>query len=174
LEAIGYRFTAPDGTSRKRNGVHVPPGTRVRQQLQRLEKSVGPLPLSLRAFCEVVGAVDLIGTHPALARSNGVVAPDPLVVAGVDDLLTQAGDGEDDVLVLAPDDLHKAGTSGGDPYAIEVPDSKADGRLLNERHELLFVEYLRLCCRFGGFPGYDGQDEVPAEIARLSSGLLAF
>jgi len=55
-----------------------------------------------------------------------------------------------------------------------VPETAADAVLLNERHDLLFVDYLRLCCRFGGFPGYEGQDDVPAEIEELSSGLLEF
>jgi len=55
-----------------------------------------------------------------------------------------------------------------------VPDPAADARVLNERHHLLFVDYLRLCFRFGGFPGYEGQITVPAEIDRLRSGLREF
>jgi len=56
-----------------------------------------------------------------------------------------------------------------------VPDLRADGELLNERHQLLFVEYLRLCFRFGGFPGFDGIGRsVPPEIDALREGLLAF
>jgi hypothetical protein len=40
---------------------------------------------------------------------------------------------------------------------------------------LFFVDYLRLCFRFGGFPGYEGIDRgIPAEIATLSEGLLEF
>jgi len=46
--------------------------------------------------------------------------------------------------------------------------------VLNERHDLLFVDYLRLCFRFGGFPGYEGQTDVPPEIDRLRDGLLEF
>jgi hypothetical protein len=48
------------------------------------------------------------------------------------------------------------------------------GELLDERHELLFVEYLRLCFRFGGFPGFDGADERPAAIDSLAAGLQPF
>ena len=74
-----------------------------------------------------------------------------------------------------PDDLHKADTSGGDPYEIAVPDPRADAELLNERHGLFFVDYLRLCFRFGGFPGYEGFDRgVPSEIESLRGGLLTF
>jgi hypothetical protein len=83
-------------------------------------------------------------------------------------------DEESLALTLAPDDLHKANISGGDPYEMAIPDLRADGELLNERHQLFFVEYLRLCFRFGGFPGYDGAAEVPQEISALTDGLLEF
>lgn len=47
--------------------------------------------------------------------------------------------------------------------------------MLNERHDLSFVDYLRLCFRHGGFPGFEGHGrEAPAEIAMLSEGLLPF
>lgn len=78
------------------------------------------------------------------------------------------------MVTIAPDDLHKADTSGGDPYEMAIPDLRADGELLNERHDLFFVDYLRLCFRFGGFPGYDGRAEVPAELGTLSAGLIEF
>ena len=96
---------------------------------------------------------------------------------GVSDAWEQVDGAEEeelDEIIIAPDDLHKAGTSGGDPYAIAVPDPRADGELLNERHGLLFVPYLRLCFGFGGFPGYEGQIDRPAEIDELARGLLAF
>jgi hypothetical protein len=84
--------------------------------------------------------VDLSSGGHAIAPANASIPPDPLVVSGVEDLLAQVGDADDDVLMLAPDDLHKAGTSGGDPYAMAVPEPAADAVLLNERHELLFVD----------------------------------
>jgi len=157
---------------------HVPPSGQVRKQVARLEKIVGSLPLSLRAFYEVVGAVDWIGTHPSLAPDSSDICPDPLVVFSIEDTLEEGEQGmeEGDAFVtIAPDDLHKADTSGGDPYQIAVPDPRADGELLNERHQLFFVDYLRLCFRFGGFPGYEGIDRgVPAEIEALAEGLLDF
>jgi hypothetical protein len=175
LLEMGYRFTTPDGCSRPATTAHVPPAPRDSRDLQRLEKAVGALPLSLRVFYDIVGAIDLIGRHPTLAPADGTIPPDPLVVASVAELVSEVGSwDEDDVVMLAPDDLHKANTSGGDPYAIGVPDENADAVLLNERHDLLFVDYLRLCFRFGGFPGYEGQDDVPAEIDTLRAGLLEF
>ena len=175
LVSVGYRFTTPDGEPRGQEQVHVPPDGRAARRLQRLEKSAGTLPLSLRVFYDVVGAVDLIGRHPTIAPQDSHVAPDPLVVIGVDDVLASLETFEDEgLLIVAPDDLHKANISGGDPYAVSAPDPAADARLLNERHDLFFVEYLRLCFRFGGFPGYDGQTNIPAEIESLRSGLLDF
>ena len=160
---------------------HVPPGPDARKQIARLEKKAGALPLSLRAFYEVVGAVDWIGSHPGLSPANGTVCPDPLVVYGVDDALEEVRERLEDedregiCITIAPDDLHKADTSGGEPYEIELPSPGADAELLNERHRLPFVDYLRLCFRFGGFPGYEGIDcGVPAEIKTLCEDLLAF
>jgi hypothetical protein len=187
LRALDFRFGPPPSAARRvmslfrreqqQAAVHVAPGPRARAVRLRIEKRTGPLPLSIRAFFEVVGAVDLTGHHPILAPPDGTVAEDPLVVYGVTDAWEQVDSAEEDEIdeiVLAPDDLHKAGTSGGDPYSIAVPDRRADGELLNERHGLLFVPYLRLCFRFGGFPGYEGQIDRPAEIGELASGLLAF
>jgi len=56
-----------------------------------------------------------------------------------------------------------------------VPDLRADGELLNERHHPAVCGYLRLCFRFGGFPGFAGIGRsVPPEIDALREGLLAF
>jgi len=121
-----------------------------------------------------VGSVDLIGRHPRLAPPSGTVAPDPLVVIGIEEASSEMADEGDGGLILAPDDLHKSNVSGGEPYEIGVPDAAADARVLNERHDLLFVDYLRLCFRFGGFAGYEGQIDVPLEIERLRDDLVKF
>lgn len=169
LQALGYRFSAPQA--------HEPPDARVRKQVARLEKAVGGIPLALRAFYDVVGAVDWTGDHTSIAPRGDSLAPDPLVVFPVEDALALCEDGFGDgsVIMIAPDDLHKAKTSGCEPYEIEVPDLGADGKLLNERHELYFVDYLRLVFRFGGFPGYEGIDRaLPPELAELCGGLISF
>lgn len=158
---------------------HVPPATDTSKQIRKIEKKAGTLPLSLRAFYEVVGSVDLIGWHPTLAPHGGSISPDPLVIYSVQDAVADAeqfeADDDDRHVVVAPDDLHKANVSGGEPYQIAVPDERADGELLNQRHGLFFVEYLRLVFRFGGFPGYEGYDrDIPTEIAMLAQDLLDF
>lgn len=170
LTAMNYTFT----TDAARHDART-----VRKAIADFEKQVGAMPLSLRAFYEVVGEVNLIGRHPTLDPANGAVATDPLVVYGFDEGLVEydeedEADGKPSAITIAPDDLHKADTSGGDPYEMAVPDLRADGELLNERHGLLFVDYLRLCFRFGGFPGYEGKAVVPAEIDVLRTGFVEF
>ena len=169
LAKLNYRF--PSALSRRQR-----PGAAIQRTLIDFERHA-IMPLSIRAFFEVVGEVSLIGTHPSIAPRNGDVAPDPLVVEAFDEGMVEYDDAEEETpvaLMIAPDDLHKADTSGGDPYAIAIPDPRADGIVLNERHRLLFVDYLRLCFRFGGFPGYEGREVVPREIETLSRGLREF
>jgi hypothetical protein len=209
LTSIGYRFTPNPGSSGGANlsGLmnlvssmlgsmaqrgttkpaakpdarpHAPPPTTIQQDVADFEKQFGVLPLSLRAFYEVVGEVNLIGSHPTIDPPGNRVAPDPLVVYALDERAVEFdeddedGEGAPNAITIAPDDLHKANTSGGDPYEMALPDPRADGELLNERHNLFFVDYLRLCFKFGGFPGYEGMGTIPAELERLSADLIPF
>ena len=158
---------------------HVPPGPNARREIERFENEFGTLPLSLRAFYEVVGEVNLNGTHPAIDPPGNPVAPDPLLVYGLDEGIVEFDEDDEDgetpkAVTIAPDDLHKANTSGGDAYEMAIPDLRADGELLNERHHLFFVDYLRLCFEYGGFPGYEGRSTVPPELESLREGLLEF
>lgn len=191
LRAVGYQFgdrdtdgrTGLGGWLRAFTGVsvhaaHVPPNAGTANALTRFEKVRGALPLSLRVFHEVVGSVNLNGRHPDIMPRGSAVAADPLVVYPLDeDAVMHDEDDEGEpgsLVVVAPDDLHKAGSSGGDPYGMAIPDLRADGELLNERHRLMFVDYLRLSFAFGGFPGYEGQSDRPAVLDRLSEGLVPF
>ena len=166
LRRMGYVFTSVP---------HVAPARTVQGEIARVEKGGAVLPLALRAFYEIVGEVNLSGEHPTLAPTQGAVAPDPLLVYAFSEELVELHEDDDaTVIVIAPDDLHKANVSGSDPYEMALPDARADGELLNERHRLFFVDYLRLCFQFGGFPGYEGSEYLPAEIATLRAGLLEF
>jgi len=60
LQTLGYAFEYPDEA-------FTPPAPGIRAQLDAFEKAVGPIPLSLRAWCEIVGEVNFIGNHPGLA-----------------------------------------------------------------------------------------------------------
>ena len=183
---LGEALAASKSRSRDTSiRAHLPPAADTWKLLRRLEKQAGPLPLSLRAFYEIVGSVDLLGFHPSLAprpeESAGAPCPDQLVVFSLDDIIqdldawSEDQDEDDDAfhVPIAPDELHKADTSGGSPYEIAVPCLDADAVLENERHDLPFVSYLRLCFEWGGFPGYAGSDlGLPPEIEELKKDLL--
>jgi hypothetical protein len=151
---------------------HVLPSADTVRHLEELEKQVGAIPLSLWAFYEIVGEVDLIGHHDTISPEA-----DPLVVFSLEMVLRGCREeiAEEGLVPIAPDHYHKANISGGAPYEIALPDPRADAELLNEPHKLLFVDYLRLVFRHGGFPGYAGKDrDVPKEVAIPSKGLRQF
>ncbi len=63
----------------------------------------------------------------------------------------------------------------GFTYEIEVPCASADTLLLDERHETTVVNYLRICLRWAGFPGWERMPVRPErDIATLTTGLLPF
>jgi hypothetical protein len=156
LQSFGYVFgTFPDGTRRSYTVTPLtPPSDHMRADREELEAEAGPLPLSLVAFWQEVGAIDLVGMHPSWP--DGL---DPLVVDPPEGALSYLDDEGDGIFVgLAPDDLHKDNTSGGDPYGLELPNPSADFLFMYERHDLLFVPYLRLTIlQWGGFPGLEGR-----------------
>jgi hypothetical protein len=155
-----------------------PPNSRTEADLRKLEKAAGgPLPISLRAWYEQVGGVSLMGSHPVISPLNSPTCSDPLVICPLGELfqMLDMGEGEDGGLQLwlAPDDLHKANVSGGDPYIITVPNAAADAPFENECHETNFVPYLRKVFEWGGFPGWAHDGNPPLkEIAALKEGLL--
>jgi hypothetical protein len=141
-----------------------------REVMRRIELITGALlPASLRAFWEVVVGINFIwdyerGDAPDLGVDLPMEEMDPLCVdssgeatrlfeeweeqrSGIDPELADPFN-----LGLAPDYLHKANISGGGPYGIELPFLGADPVFANEAHELPFVDYLRLCFRWAGFP----------------------
>ncbi len=184
LEVLGYNFTYP-------KYVLVPPEPDVLNRLAALEKLAGVLPLSLRAWCEVVGSVNFTGSHPAWPEEDDLETfRDPLVVEpllGVFDeyVYWQYGLSEgmfegDEVdcfpLSISPDEFRKAQVSSGSSYKVLVPNTAADALLENEWHETTFVNYLRACFKWGGFPGFSRYSPtlLPQEaVAYLTEGLLA-
>ena len=162
LAALGWRPLYSD--------LRTNPRAEDREVMRRIEAISGaPLPVSLRAFWETVGGINFVwdyqsGDAPGLGLSLPLDEMDPLCVdapevvthlfdeweeqrSGIDPELADPFD-----LDLAPDYLHKANISGGGPYGIELPFFGADPIFVNEAHELPFVDYLRLCFRWAGFP----------------------
>ena len=146
------------------------PRTEDREVMRRIEETTGaPLPVSLRAFWEVVGGINFVwdyerGDAPDLGVDLPMDDMDPLWVDAPEEvtrLFEEWADRRSGVdpelagpfnLDLAPDYLHKANTSGGAPYRFELPFLGADPVFVNEAHELPFVDYLRLCFRWACFP----------------------
>ena len=65
--------------------------------------------------------------------------------------------------------------SSGSSYKVLVPNPAADAPLENEWHETTFVNYLRACFKWGGFPGFSRYDPslIPQDaVAYLVEGLL--
>lgn len=148
LRAIGYAFKEPDAAI-------TPPGPDVLDRIAEIEARVGPMPLALCAWYEIVGRVNLVGSHSRLPSSHPAY-PDPLVVLPADYVLKYHEENwlrERYSLDIAPDDFFKANFSGGPAYKIVLPDARADAPLEYEWHKTTFVDYLRHCFRWGGFPG---------------------
>jgi hypothetical protein len=169
LTGLGYRFAFPER-------VWLPPDQASLQELQQIEETYGPLPLSLRAWYEVVGGVNFAGSYPNLSQYNGLdlkglsypnCYSDPLVVYPPDGRNVYPYDPEEEweieieptsepvyFIDLSPDSTHKANHSGGGPNCMLLPNAGADAQLISEDwHGVHFVSYLRECFRWGGFPG---------------------
>lgn len=159
LTKVGYQFNYPES-------VHVPPTENTPREIEEIEARLGPLPLSLRAFYEVVGSVEfvqswkqLIHYHKKERESATVIEilgeEDPLVVAP----LCLIGDerpnrGGHIYFCFAPDEFHKANYSGGENYHVRIPDPRADFEIVGMYEiEETFVEYLRATFACGGFRG---------------------
>lgn len=182
LPRLGFEFQSTPLTD---------PSPDARTELDTLEREIGLLPLSLRAWFEEVGQVNLNGNHPQWTFEY----PDPLVIdAPVEYIKSEyeawsrdRGTGWDRgstfEVPVAPDYLHKANVSGGMPYGLAVPNPGADGLLLWEPHQTTFVNYLRIAFGMGGMPGWQReaalfedwalpQEPPPAWLLNLGRELL--
>ena len=139
----------------------------------------GPVPISLAAFWRVVGPVNWMqemeeDKAPPI-RGLCLAGADPLVVAPpawTDGVLRDwirrrqrlhpAAVGRF-CIPVAPDHHHKAKVSGGSPYEIATPDEAIDAYLRGEKHDLHFVDYLRLCFARGGFSLLGEDTRIPPE-----------
>jgi hypothetical protein len=183
LEVIGYRFAEPEYA-------FVPPGADIKFRLATLERLTGPLPLSLYAWCESVGSVNFVGSHPDwpdeddFETARDALVIEPLVNVFDEYVYWQWGCAEGMYegeqlkcfpMPVSPDEFVKAAISAGSSYEILVPNPAMDARLQNEWHETTFLNYLRIAFRWGGFAGFERYPEHlrPKEaIEFLTEGLL--
>ena len=172
------------------------PAAEDREIFRQIEKITGaPLPLSLRAFWEVVGGINFVWNYdsdddcPDFGLSLPLDELDPLCVDPPESAAGQFAEWEERregvdpelwdpiELSLAPDYLHKANISGGPPYGIELPFHGVDPIFANEAHKLPFVDYLRLCFRWAGFPGlaeYAGRPDVMRFVETMRKDIEPF
>jgi hypothetical protein len=144
------------------------PDGAVSDRIKKLQSRFYSIPLSLRAFWEQVGGVNLIGYHPDWNLEISQL--DPFFSSALtDDYTDYLRNGLH--LELSPDALVKADISGGEGYYLKS-ERVPDGILENEWQGLLFVEYLRSVFRWGGFPGMARFG--PRDLSHLTSGLLDF
>jgi hypothetical protein len=153
LRSMGYKFRDPY------LALEDPPRD-VADKIAIIEDRVGALPLSLRAFYETVGGVDLRGKHP---EWRGCEYPDPLVVFSIEAPVYELQEWEQSReeykrvfgsfrVPIAPHYITKEDAAGGTWYGIALPNAAADAMLLEEWHGVLFVDYLRICFQWAGFP----------------------
>ena len=172
LTEWSYQFERPD---------EVLPGPEhgTEEAIARIEREIGSLPLALKLFWQVVGSVDLCGSH---ADWMGCDYPDPLVVyppsVAIRELDEFLADREERLrcnfpylVPVAPDSYHKADVSGGMWYNISVPAIADDPPLNDESHGTTFVNYLELAITWAGFPGLSRCPGHSWPIAELAGSL---
>lgn len=184
LRNDGYQFVDTSEPAIRRGVPLATPDGESLKFLRWLDDLTGPLPLVLRAWIEHVGDVCLLGHHPDWGGEG--VFTDAMVVefeyrqcvASMDareyyeqefeDWYDSGGEDEGRFEIsFAPDALHKVNVSGGGPYGIMVPDDNVDGIVdINNRH-MYFVDYLRECLRWGGFPGFANVTHALDRLRRL-------
>ena len=180
LTAIGYEFGVyPDGDPLYQP--HAPLGETqgANEKIDQMTALVGTMPLSLRAFYQQVGSVCLAGRFPDEADKTINWGMDALWVEPLDlerlerefadwqDAIEEQSEEESEPFCwnFSPDDFHKDNTSGGEPYFIVFPCHSADALVEGDWHHTTFVDYLRICLEWSGFPGFarewDGENWVP-------------
>jgi hypothetical protein len=182
LKQLDYRFHGGEW-------VYVPCTKEERKLLAACDRKRLWVPISLRAFREEVGRVDLVGSHPALSPMDDKGEPlltDALEVQdceltldGILEEWAEAGPEEREPMAweICADAQGKADmlvdVQVEDSYTVQLPNAAADAVLEGEAHGITFVEYLRLSFQWGGFPGWEKYEDRPEkELAFLREGLL--
>jgi hypothetical protein len=184
LEFAGWLWSYPDAPRREL------PSSEDVEAVAAMEAQIGPLPAALRSCLLLVGGVFLGGTFPSWTFTTDaggedgdkpVVYADPLALQPANRLiwgLEDAPDSRPRELLADPwewffsgDDLQKAGVSGGGD-SLQMPFDGVDPVLiLARRPGITLVEYLRTTLRFGGFPGFEFEADLPDLIKEIAVGL---
>jgi hypothetical protein len=157
----------------------VAPAPDVEEQLDKHEAKIGRLPMSVRYFSMIVGTVRFAGRSPKI----NCELSDPLWFDLLGSLWHEFDAWESEWYEgceplwasISPNDQGKAGEYDEPQYAIVLPDASVDCQVKEERHETTFVNMLRICFKWGGFPGFQLEHaEPPAICQELAQGMLDF
>lgn len=168
LTEIGYRFE---------NETDVMPGPEdgTEDAIREIEEIFGRCPPALKLFWVRIGGVDLSGNHPDWIEDRYpdqlVVFPPSVAVSELHEYLSDVSErekfGMPYEIPIAPDFYHKAGVSGGSPYAIPMPCLEVDPPLINSEYQESFLEHVERSLDWGGFPGMAGEAGHNWPLAKL-------
>lgn len=163
LQAIGYIFETDEPLHEAYAGT-----TNILSKINHTITSFGKLPLSLRYFYKYTGGVNFVGNYddeiPILWEMSDVIQiislPELLEIVDTADWQEEMDEIYEDeqiaYLELSADVYHKDNISGGRAYAIRIQkESLVDTSFLFEMHDTSFVNYLRICFEYAGFPGVE-------------------
>jgi len=156
-------------------------------KLKAINKEFGFLPLSIIYFYKHISKINFLFQN---SNNFNYHYSDPVYIESVSNILEMMQDGSweetmyenmDDsrplYLEISPDFYHKDNVSGGIPYGIEITKTQqVDSKLLNTPYgDLFFIDYLRLCFKYGGFPNITKENQNCLEfISLLRSELKPF
>jgi hypothetical protein len=201
LETANYVFAWPTNEGLRPTTPLTAPPANTPQLLAVLERKAGHVPLSLRAWWEIIGEVSLLGVFADSWKSTqGFPLNDALEIVPLSYVLEEIEQweanperGQTFEAPLSADIYHKANLSGGAEYSVVLPDGRIDAPL---RHVIMlipgprpghwaqvetnetFVGYLRRSLMWAGFPGY-ATAEKPLErdasrVREIASMLIPF
>jgi hypothetical protein len=151
--------------------------------LDQYERERGPLPIALRAFYEVIGSVNFVGTIAKGWPNREIL--DPLQVEAFSARLPALISSQTDEVVICPDQLLKYFVGGVGPLTVTVLSNSFDpvlrfegGDLKINGTPLTFGRYLRdVILNRGGIgpvAGYNDDAPDPALTSFLTQGLEFF
>ena len=153
------------------------------KELDKVVKEFGFVPLSLKYFYKIVGGVDFAWNYNKEKIVTWELA-DPIQISSLDelvsyvtdedwkeDILDYVNDDEDygyAFLELSADDLHKDNISGGSPYSLKIEEEPTvDSDFVDEPHNTTFIDYLRICFDYCGFPGNPDNEDYRELAAKV-------
>ncbi len=174
LKAINYLFkTNPKYNFEKPLHKPLPDTDILLKQLDNIVIPFGYVPLSIIFFYKIVGGVNFVWDYETNKEFFWEMA-DPVQIASLDAVMQTLTDEywqedmqqyvEDEnfgsaFLDVAADGLHKNNVSGGQAYAIQLtPQPSIDSNFMNEPNNTTFINYLRICFEYCGFPNITRPD----------------